>query len=165
MHHGRVAFDQDRSESVVWQLGRFLSTNLAQWQKLKNACDEKRAEYERKDEICDEEQSQYENSFCSYRQGLHSTCAEPQGCHILNEEQFLVLTQDSLYAADSRKIDRKAIPNIACYIKVPVLASDGTNVQQAMALDNCESGVLNTLATILVGFNDTNYLNLKSVDM
>jgi hypothetical protein len=136
----------------------FSDTNLAQWQKLKNACDEKRAEYERKDVICDEEQSQYEKSFCSYRQGLHSTCAEYQGCHILTEEQFLALMQDSLYAAASRRIDWKAIHKIACYIMV--LVSDGTNVQQTMALDNCESGDLNTLATILTGFNETNYLNL-----
>jgi len=136
----------------------FAEYNLVKWQKLKQACDEKRAEYEKKDDVCDEEQSQYENSFCAYRQGLHSTCAEYQGCHILNEEQFLALIQDSLYAADSRKIDWKAIHKIACYIKV--LVSDGTNVQRTMALDNCESGDLNTLATILMGFNETNYLNL-----
>jgi polyhydroxyalkanoate synthesis regulator phasin len=136
----------------------FSGANLEKWRELKAACDEKRAEYTKKDEYCDEEQSQYETSFCAYRQGLHSTCAEYQGCHILSEEQFLALIQDSLYAADSRKIDWKAIHKIACYIKV--LVSDGTNVQRTLALDNCESGDLNTLATILMGFNESNYLNL-----
>jgi hypothetical protein len=136
----------------------FAEANLEKWQGLKAACDAARSDYEWKDEYCDEEQQQYETSFCAYRQGLHSTCAEYQGCHILTEEQFLALIQDSLYAADSRKIDWKAIHKIACYIKV--LVSDGTNVQRTLALDNCESGDLNTLATILMGFNETNYLSL-----
>jgi hypothetical protein len=136
----------------------FADFNLEKWQKLKAACDAARADYKKMDERCDEEQQQYETSFCSYRQGLHSTCAEYQGCHILTEEQFLALIQDSLYAADSRKIDWKAIHKIACYIKV--LVSDGTNVQRTLALDNCESGDLNTLSTILMGFNETNYLSL-----
>jgi hypothetical protein len=139
-------------------LKAYSNANLETWRGLKAACDEKRAEYKKKDAYCDEEQTQYETSFCSYRQGLHSTCAEYQGCHILTEEQFLALIQDSLYAADSRKIDWKAIHKIACYIKV--LVSDGTNVQRTLALDNCESGDLNTLATILMGFNETNYMSL-----
>jgi len=104
------------------------------------------------------EQEHYEQSFCAYRQGLHSTCAEYQGCHILTEEQFKALISDVLYAADSRKIDWKAIHKIACYIKV--LISDGTNQERTYALENCESGDLNTLATILTGFNETNYLSL-----
>jgi hypothetical protein len=54
----------------------FAEFNLGKWQTLKAACDEKRAEYIKKDEYCDEEQGQYETSFCAYRQGLHSTCAE-----------------------------------------------------------------------------------------
>jgi hypothetical protein len=136
----------------------FSDTNLAKWQELSKNCEDLRAEYKKKDEYCDEEQEQYETSFCAYRQGLHSTCAEYQGCHILNEEQFLALITDALYAADSRKIDWKAIHKIACYIKV--LVSEGTNVQRTLALDNCESGDLNTLATILMGFNETNYLSL-----
>jgi hypothetical protein len=89
---------------------------------------------------------------------LHSTCAEYQGCHILTEEQFKALIGDVLYAADSRKIDWKAIHKIACYIKV--LVSDGTNQERTWALENCESGNLNTLATILTGFNETNYLSI-----
>jgi hypothetical protein len=136
----------------------FADYNLEKWQQLKADCDAARAEYLEIDAHCDEEQAQYESSFCAYRQGLHSTCAEYQGCHILTEEQFLALIQDVLYAADSRKIDWKAIHKIACYIKV--LVSDGTNQERTYALENCESGNLNTLATILTGFNETNYLSL-----
>ena len=65
---------------------------------------------------------------------------------------------DVLYAADSRQIDWKAIHKIACYIKI--LISDGTNAERTDALENCESGDLNTLATILTGFNETGYLSI-----
>jgi len=136
----------------------FADYNLDKWKTLKAACDASRSKYAERDAHCDEEQEQYEQSFCAYRQGLHSTCAEYQGCHILNEEQFKALIQDVLYAADSRKIDWKAIHKIACYIKV--LVSDGTNQERTWALENCESGDLNTLATILTGFNESNYLSL-----
>jgi len=136
----------------------FADSNLKKWQDLKAACDKFRKEYVDQDAHCDEEQEQYEQSFCAYRQGLHSTCAEYQGCHILTEEQFRALISDVLYAADSRKIDWKAIHKIACYIKV--LISDGTNQERTWALENCESGNLNTLATILTGFNETNYLSI-----
>jgi hypothetical protein len=132
--------------------------NEKKWDDLKRACDHARSEYAAKDTHCDEEQRQYETSFCSYRQGLHSTCAEYQGCHILTEEQFLALIQDVLYAADSRKIDWKAIHKISCYIKV--LISDGTNNERTLALESCESGDLNTLANILTGFNESNYLTI-----
>jgi len=134
----------------------FAEYNLDKWLSLKKACDASRAEYTAKDLHCDKEQEQYEGSFCAYRQGLHSTCAEYQGCHILTEEQFMALITDVLYAADSRKIDWKAIHKIACYIKV--LVSEGTNAERTDALENCESGDLNTLASILTGFNETNYL-------
>jgi len=136
----------------------YADMNLAKWQEMKAACDKFRAEYTEHDAHCDEEQEQYEQSFCAYRQGLHSTCAEYQGCHILTEEQYKALITDVLYAADSRKIDWKAIHKIACYIKV--LISDGTNQERTWALENCESGNLNTLATILTGFNETNYLSI-----
>jgi hypothetical protein len=136
----------------------FAELNLEKWQDLNKRCKEKREEYKEKDAHCDEEQEQYEQSFCAYRQGLHSTCAEYQGCHILTEEQYRALISDVLYAADSRKIDWKAIHKIACYIKV--LVSDGTNQERTWALENCESGNLNTLATILTGFNETNYLSI-----
>jgi hypothetical protein len=136
----------------------FADLNLAKWQELKAGCDKFRKEYTEMDAHCDEEQEQYEQSFCAYRQGLHSTCAEYQGCHILTEEQYRALIADVLYAADSRKIDWKAIHKIACYIKV--LISDGTNQERTWALENCESGNLNTLATILTGFNETNYLSI-----
>jgi len=136
----------------------FAGYNLEKWERLNDACENARAAYKEKDARCDEEQEQYEGSFCAYRQGLHSTCAEYQGCHILTEEQFMALIGDVLYAADSRKIDWKAIHKIACYIKV--LISDGTNAERTDALDNCESGDLNTLATILTGFNETGYLSI-----
>jgi hypothetical protein len=136
----------------------FAEYNLDKWQELKAACDASRAEYKEKDAHCDQEQEQYEGSFCAYRQGLHSTCAEYQGCHILTEEQFMALITDVLYAADSRKIDWKAIHKIACYIKV--LISDGSNSDRTDALENCESGDLNTLASILTGFNETSYLSI-----
>jgi hypothetical protein len=136
----------------------FAEYNLDKWQSLKLACDASRAEYTAKDTHCDKEQEQYEGSFCAYRQGLHSTCAEYQGCHILTEEQFMALITDVLYAADSRKIDWKAIHKIACYIKV--LISEGTNAERTDALENCESGDLNTLASILTGFNETSYLSI-----
>jgi hypothetical protein len=136
----------------------FADFNLEKWQKLKAECDAARKEYVEKDAHCDEEQEQYETSFCAYRQGLHSTCAEYQGCHILTEEEYRALIGDVLYAADSRKIDWKAIHKIACYIKV--LISDGTNQERTWALENCESGNLNTLATILTGFNESNYLSI-----
>jgi len=139
-------------------LQTFAAYNLQKWQDLKKACDDSRAEYKSNDAHCDAEQEQYETSFCAYRQGLHSTCAEYQGCHILTEEQFMALIQDVLYAADSRKIDWKAIHKISCYIKV--LISDGTNAERTEALESCESGDLNTLANILTGFNETNYLSI-----
>ena len=60
----------------------FADYNLEKWQQLKKDCDDARKEYAEVDKHCDEEQSQYEQSFCAYRQGLHSTCAEYQGCHI-----------------------------------------------------------------------------------
>jgi len=141
----------------------FADYNLEKWQQLKKACDDARAAYKEKDAHCDEEQAQYETSFCAYREGLHATCAEYQGCHILTEEQFLALINDVLYAADSRKIDWKAIHKIACYIHV--LISDGTNAQRTLALENCESGDLNTLASILTGFDETNYLTIIIPDM
>jgi hypothetical protein len=139
-------------------LVEYSESKLEKWQELKAGCDAKKKEYAEKDKHCDEEQLQYEQSFCAYRQGLHSTCAEYQGCHILTEEQYRALISDVLYAADSRKIDWKAIHKIACYIKV--LISDGTNQERTWALENCESGNLNTLATILTGINETNYLSI-----
>jgi hypothetical protein len=139
-------------------LQTFADENLGRWESLRDACAEAREEYKLKDEHCDQEQSQYESAFCAYRQGLHSTCAEYQGCHILTEAQYTALINDVLYAADSRKIDWKAIHKIACYIKV--LVSEGTNEERTTALHNCESGDLNTLATILTGFNESNYLSL-----
>ena len=68
----------------------------------------------------------------------------------------MALITDVLYAPDSRKIGWKAIHKITCYIKV--LVSEGTNIERTDALENCESGDLNTLASILTGFNETNYL-------
>jgi hypothetical protein len=130
-----------------------------QWQALKKACDDARAYYK---EICLDEcarkQRQYEQAFCSYRQGLHGTCREYQGCHVLNEEQFRDLVKSVMYNADSRKIDWKAIHKIECYINV--LISTETNAVRAKDLLNCEAGNLNTIETILTGFNETNYLSL-----
>jgi len=136
----------------------FANNSLTQWRELHKACKDARAAYKEHDAHCDEEQAAYESAFCSYRQGLHSTCAEYQGCHIMTEEQYRKLIKDVLYAADSRKIDWKAIHKIACYIKV--LISDGTNEERTHALENCESGDLNTLASILTGFNESNYLSV-----
>jgi hypothetical protein len=130
-----------------------------QWQALKAACDKAREYYK---EICLDEcatkQRQFETAFCSYRQGLHATCREYQGCHVLNEEQFYDLVKTCLYNADSRKIDWKAIHKIECYINV--LISTETNEVRAKDLLNCEAGNLNTIETILTGFNETNYLSL-----
>jgi len=65
-----------------------------QWQQLKEACDKAREYYK---EICLDEcmtkQRQFETAFCAYRQGLHATCREYQGCHVLNEEQFYDLVK------------------------------------------------------------------------
>jgi len=144
-------------------LRTFANYNLGRWEELKANCDNARQLYKDEDERCDEEQHQYENSFCAYRQGLHETCATYQGCHILSEEEYMKLINDVLYAADSRKIDWKAIHKIACYIKV--LVEDGTNEERTIALNNCESGDLNTLATILTGFNETNYLSIIVPDI
>ena len=55
----------------------------------------------------------------------------------------MAVITDVLFAADSRKVDWKAIHKFACYILV--LVSGGTKVQQTMALDGCESGDLNTV--------------------
>jgi hypothetical protein len=130
-----------------------------QWQALKAACDAARAYYK---EICLDEcmtkQRQFETAFCSYRQGLHATCREYQGCHVLNEQQFYDLIKTVMYNADSRKIDWKAIHKIECYINV--LISTETNEVRAKDLLNCEAGNLNTIETILTGFNETNYLSL-----
>jgi polyhydroxyalkanoate synthesis regulator phasin len=130
-----------------------------EWKKLKEACDAARAYYK---EICLDEcarkQRQFETAFCSYRQGLHATCREYQGCHVLNEQQFNDLVKSVMYNADSRKIDWKAIHKIECYINV--LISTETNEIRAKDLLNCEAGNLNTIETILTGFNETNYLSL-----
>jgi len=130
-----------------------------EWKKLKVACDDARAYYK---EICLDEcarkQRQFETAFCSYRQGLHATCREYQGCHVLNEQQFNDLVKAVMYNADSRKIDWKAIHKIECYINV--LISTETNEVRAKDLLNCEAGNLNTIETILTGFNETNYLSL-----
>jgi hypothetical protein len=130
-----------------------------EWAALKEACDSSRAYYK---EICLTEcarkQRQFETAFCSYRQGLHATCREYQGCHVLNEEQFYALVKAVMYNADSRKIDWKAIHKIECYINV--LISTESNELRAKDLLNCEAGNLNTIETILTGFNETNYLSL-----
>jgi polyhydroxyalkanoate synthesis regulator phasin len=129
------------------------------WSQLKQACDASRAYYK---DICLDEcarkQRQFETAFCSYRQGLHATCREYQGCHVLNEEQFMELVKTVMYNADSRKIDWKAIHKIECYINV--LISTESNEIRAKDLLNCEAGNLNTIETILTGFNETNYLSL-----
>jgi len=129
------------------------------WRELKAKCDAARDYYK---EICLEEcarkQRQFETAFCSYRQGLHATCREYQGCHVLNEQQFNDLVKSVMYNADSRKIDWKAIHKIECYINV--LISTETNEVRAKDLLNCEAGNLNTIETILTGFNETNYLSL-----
>jgi hypothetical protein len=136
----------------------FADHNQETWKNLKKKCDDARDEYNLQTDRCHEEQAQYENSFCSYRQGLHNTCATYQNCHILSEEEFRKLIADALYAADSRKIDWKAIHKIACYIKV--LVADAPNDVRIDALNKCESGNLNTLATILTGFEESNYLSM-----
>jgi hypothetical protein len=129
------------------------------WRDLKAKCDAARAYYK---EICLDEcarkQRQFETAFCSYRQGLHATCREYQGCHVLNEQQYMDLIKSVMYNADSRKIDWKAIHKIECYINV--LVSTETNDVRAKDLLNCEAGNLNTIETILTGFNETNYLSL-----
>jgi hypothetical protein len=129
-----------------------------QWRELKKACDDARAYFKEICEECDRKQSQYEQAFCSYRQGLHATCREYQGCHVLNEEQFNALVKTVMYNSDSRKIDWKAIHKIECYINV--LISTESNDIRAKDLLNCEAGNLNTIETILTGFNETNYLSL-----
>jgi len=63
-----------------------------------------------------------------------------------------------MYNADGRKIDWKAIHKIECYINV--LVSTETNEVRAKDLLNCEAGNLNTIETILTGFNETNYLSV-----
>jgi hypothetical protein len=109
-----------------------------QWQQLKEACDKAREYYK---EICLDEcmtkQRQLETAFCAYRQGLHATCREYQGCHVLNEEQFYDLVKTVLYNADSRKIDWKAIHKIECYINVLISTA---NTVCAKDLLNCEAG-------------------------
>jgi hypothetical protein len=129
------------------------------WRKLKEACDGARAYYQ---EICLDEcarkQRIFEQAFCSYRQGLHATCREYQGCQVLNEAQFKDLLNTVMYNADGRKIDWKAIHKIECYINV--LISADTNTVRAKDLLNCEAGNLNTIETILTGFNETNYLSI-----
>jgi hypothetical protein len=129
------------------------------WRDLKVKCDAARDYYK---EICLDEcarkQRIFEQAFCSYRQGLHATCREYQGCHVLNEEQFMDLLNTVMYNADGRKIDWKAIHKIECYINV--LVSTETNEVRAKDLLNCEAGNLNTIETILTGFNETNYLSV-----
>jgi len=129
------------------------------WRDLKKHCDESRVYYK---EICLDEcarkQRQFETAFCSYRQGLHATCREYQGCHVLNEQQYMDLIKAVQYNSDSRKIDWKAIHKIECYINV--LVSTETNEIRAKDLLNCEAGNLNTIETILTGFNETNYLSI-----
>jgi hypothetical protein len=129
------------------------------WRDLKVKCDNARDYYK---EICLDEcarkQRQFETAFCSYRQGLHATCREYQGCHVLNEQQYMDLIKAVMYNADSRKIDWKAIHKIECYINV--LISTESNELRAKDLLNCEAGNLNTIETILTGFNETNYLSL-----
>jgi len=63
-----------------------------------------------------------------------------------------------MYNADGRKIDWKAIHKIECYINV--LVSTETNEVRAKDLLNCEAGNLNTIETILTGFNETNYMSI-----
>jgi hypothetical protein len=77
---------------------------------------------------------------------------------VLNEEQYKDLIKKVMYNADSRKIDWKAIHKIECYINV--LISSDNNTVRAKDLLNCEAGNLNTIETILTGFNETNYLAL-----
>jgi len=129
------------------------------WRDLKKQCDDSRGYYK---EICLDEcarkQRQFETAFCSYRQGLHATCREYQGCHVLNEQQYMDLIKAVQYNSDSRKIDWKAIHKIECYINV--LVSSETNEIRAKDLLNCEAGNLNTIETILTGFNETNYLSI-----
>jgi len=129
------------------------------WRDLKVKCDNARDYYK---EICLDEcarkQRIFEQAFCSYRQGLHSTCREYQGCHVLNEEQFMDLLNTVMYNADGRKIDWKAIHKIECYINV--LVSVDSNEVRANDLLNCEAGNLNTIETILTGFNETNYMSV-----
>jgi len=129
------------------------------WRDLKQQCDVARGYYK---EICLDEcarkQRQFETAFCSYRQGLHATCREYQGCHVLNEQQYMDLIKAVQYNSDSRKIDWKAIHKIECYINV--LVSTETNEIRAKDLLNCEAGNLNTIETILTGFNETNYLSI-----
>jgi hypothetical protein len=129
------------------------------WRELKAACDAARKYY---DEICIDEcarkQRIFEQAFCSYRQGLHATCREYQGCHVLTEAEFMDLLKTVMYNADGRKIDWKAIHKIECYINV--LISSETNAVRAKDLLNCEAGNLNTIETILTGFNETNYLGI-----
>jgi hypothetical protein len=129
------------------------------WRAKKVLCDAARVYYK---EICLDEcarkQRQFETAFCSYRQGLHATCREYQGCHVLNEQQYMDLIKSVLYNAESRKIDWKAIHKIECYINV--LISTESNELRAKDLLNCEAGNLNTIETILTGFNETNYLSL-----
>jgi hypothetical protein len=129
-----------------------------QWRELRAACNAAREAYDDLDAHCDRKQRQYEQSYCSYRQGLHATCAEYQGCHVMNEEQYKALIQTVQYNSDSRKIDWKAIHKLECYINV--LISDEVNEVRSQDLLNCEAGNLNTIETILTGFNETNYLSM-----
>ena len=70
----------------------------------------------------------------------------------------MALITDELDAAHSRMFDWKEIRKIAYYIKV--LISEGTNAVRADAFGNCESSDLNTLASILTGFNETSYSSI-----
>lgn len=114
--------------SFLRNMNATANTNQEKWRGLKKKCDSAREEYAAVSDRCHEEQAQYENSFCLYRQALHETCSTYQGCHVLSKDEYEKLIADSLYAADSRKIDWKAIHKIACYIKV--LVSDGTNEER-----------------------------------
>lgn len=133
------------------------------WQGLKANCDAAREQVVATCDGCNRRQRTYETAFCSYRQGLHATCREYQGCHVLNEEQYKELVNTVLYNADSRKIDWKAIHKIECYINV--LISTEANEVRAKDLLNCEAGNLNTIESILTGFNETNYLSLIQPDI
>jgi hypothetical protein len=133
------------------------------WQELKATCDAAREQVVEQCQKCNRKQRIYETAFCSYRQGLHATCREYQGCHVLNEQQYHDLVNTVMYNADSRKIDWKAIHKIECYINV--LISTEANDVRAKDLLHCEAGNLNTIQSILTGFNETNYLGLIVPDI
>jgi len=133
------------------------------WKVKYELCNNSRALVDANCETCNEKQRIYEQAFCSYRQGLHATCREYQGCYVMNEEEYNDLVEKVLYNADSRKIDWKAIHKIECYINV--LISQDKNEVRAKDLLNCEAGNLNTIASILTGFNETNYLSMIQPDI